>query len=339
MAAPAADDLSLLAAHYSETLDGEMARIIVDGLGDDARAWFAERTRRLSPRAAATLLHQYVRKHDPRHPFRWDARSAFVAALANDMRPIENGRLRLSASPGHGFTAGMTVVLASLDQPLDVWRLCVVETAAPRLVMFKILVEHKQPLSVRHLEASALAVGWRGDPERLLKSLKLPVDEEPQSLLKEPSFAKGLDRKSAWKTHTAPANETFETKTGEVLRVSTKIERPFIAAFHQVVDRYRAIGGFHYGAQFRSLKNTANVALRLVALTPEGEVVLDAFNFNLPPSETWLPLRRTVLHDYAGKVRFEMGVLNLRAGGAVEITAPFLETRATVTRRNPAQGE
>ncbi|CAL1691822.1 hypothetical protein MMB232_01977 [Brevundimonas subvibrioides] len=68
------------------------------------------------------------------------------------------------------------------------------------------------------------------------------------------------------------------------------------------------------------------MAIRVMALLPSGEIIVDQFSMMLTPDDGWVTIDRTVLSDVQADIRFEVGVLDLTSDATVELTAPFIET-------------
>ncbi len=335
----AGDDGGLLSAHVSDADDASIAdrlASIIDA-SSDAEKGLADLLHAGRPAAGIAVLTRLIERRGGMHALSLVATPPIRVAAAFDIRDIgdEKLRLHLKAEPGN-LNAGMVAVMVDLQRPLYMWRISEIESIEDGVVTLSKMAEHKIPVATRQLEPPCLVAIFDEPIAAVLG--RLPKAAVNASLLVDAGFIQGeVKRDSAWTRHVAPPTAKAEIRYGEATRLSNKDQIPAVVALHQVVAAPNA-GAYRFGAKLRAVTGESMVALRLVALSPKGEKVIDQCSVAITSSADWFSIDRTVFTQSAHPLRFEVGVLNLDASRVVEISAPFLETLAPVWRSQRSQG-
>lgn len=337
---PAAlDDGGLLGAHVADADDaGVAARLaaVIDA-NPDAEAHVADLLHAGQPASGFAVLKALLELRGGLHALSLVKTRPVYVAAAFDLRDVGDETLRFHLKAGaQGVGAGMVAVMVDLRRPLHVWRISEIESIADGVVTLLKMAEHKVHAATRQLEPACLVAIFDEPIAGVLSGL--PTSETNLSLLTDASFAQGEGKRdSAWRRHIAPPTAKAEVHYGETTRLSSKDQLPAVVALHQVVAAPRA-SAYRFGAKLRAVTGVPHLALRLVALSPRGEKVIDQYSALVESSSDWISIDRTVFTESAHPLRIEVGVLNLDASCAVEVSAPFLETLAPVRRSHRSQG-
>lgn len=261
------------------------------------------------------------------HPLGGSVMPALDVLAAYDLRRT-GGSLRFQTRTS-AVRPGLPVVAIDMANPLTGWRVCVVEevvsTGQGTVVHLRRLLEHDTAITDRALEPPALIVALSGDVAELVsKAGKGRVASE--DLLSDPDFSCGFgERTSVWTPHGA-ANLKPLFKIAPIVSIAGTTPAPGVVALHQLARSHVSAGGYHFGVRWRCVSGAAVMALRVMAVGPMREEILAQISAMVTPDDGWVAIDQTIPSDNLDTVRFEVGVLNLVAGVAVEISEPFLQT-------------
>ncbi|WP_349311161.1 hypothetical protein [Brevundimonas subvibrioides] len=325
-------DMVLLSNHIADAdPDSEMVAELSANISADpvpSRCLTALFERGHANLAAIAVLRKVLATLDISHPLTDSTRSTLEVETAFDLRRLD-GLLRFHAKAGTTMRPMLPVVLVDLQQPLTGWRICVVESVFPiahgSVVYLRRLMENNTPINDRPLEPSAVAVALSGEVAELVEHASRGRSQQID-VLKDAEFRRGIGGKNShWTLHLS-RDATPIIKTGPVLSLAGSSRQPTIAALHQLLKSHPPSGGYHFGIRWRCVSGSAAMAIRVMALLPSGEIIVDQFSMMLTPDDGWVTIDRTVLSDVQADIRFEVGVLDLTSDATVELTAPFIET-------------
>ncbi|CAL1693004.1 hypothetical protein MMB232_03187 [Brevundimonas subvibrioides] len=329
----ATSDVDLLARHLCDG-DPWMQALLAEVLASTPHGLdkLGEIVGRTGPQAAsAEVLRLTLRSLQIAHPLAHVVGPVRSAIGAFDLRRNKN-TLTFHAGDDHGLEVGQSVLLVGLQQPTDAWRICRVSSVSDDgvIILARVLEFRIKELG-RQLEPAALVISVDGLAE-VAERLAVDAHSEEHLLADADWGGSVIGTGRSWNVHIVPAGCSVTIDDVDGIRLSTENEQPVIVALHQNVRSQPSAEGYRFGAEWRSVSGSAMVAMRLVALTPDGGVVVDQFSATLLSGQDWVKASRAVFDHCPYPMQYEVGVLNLTRDTVIEMRSPFLTSISSLWR-------